>query len=469
MTGLARHRRLARVLAGVTAVVTALALAGCGGDDAGGAGGGDLDAVGADALKDGKVTVEFWHSMKGANAEAIDKLVGAFNSSQDKVEVKPLFKGNYDETIAAYKQSVQRKSTPELVQIYDIGTRFMVDSKQIVPMHKFIDLDKFGVEDIEPNIASYYSLDGKLWSMPFNSSTPLLYMNKEAFAKAGLDATKPPTTLDELTTYAQKLTIKDAGGKVVQYGFNAAIYGWLLEQLLATAGKEYCDNGNGRDKHASKVLFDSPEAVKVAKWWQNLVANGWATNTGRKTDDSQAAFKSGTVAMHLESTSVLRGYVDAAKGKFTVMTAPYPKLDAASPGGTIIGGASMWINGVGHSDAEKRGAWEFVKFALSPQQQASWHVGTGYVPVNKKALDLPEDKQWIAQYPQFTSAVDQLHANKPSLATSGCILGVMPESRKASEDGLEQTILGSKPAEQAMADAAKAIKPEIEKYNKSVQ
>lgn len=240
--------------------------------------------------------------------------------------------------------------------------------------------------------------------------------------------------------------------------------------LTGCGGSDAGGSGGDLDAVGADVLKDAKvEAVKVAKWWQNLVKNGWASNTGRKTDDSQAAFKSGTVAMHLESTSVLRGYVEAAKGKFTVATAPYPKLDATSPGGTIIGGASMWIDGVGHSDAEKRGAWEFVKFALSPQQQASWHVGTGYVPVNKKALDLPEDKQWVQQFPQFTSAVDQLHANKPSLSTAGCILGVMPESRKASEDGLEQTILGTRPAEQAMADAAKSIKPEIDKYNKSVQ
>src|SRR5690606_16725612 len=137
-----------------------------------------------------------------------------------------------------------RKSTPELVQIYDIGTRFMVDSKQIVPMYKFIELDKFSTDDIEPNIANYYQLDGKLWSMPFNSSTPLLYINADAFRKAGLDPNKPPRTLDEITEYAKKLTIKGPDGKVVQYGFNAAIYGWLLEQLLATAGVEYCDKGN---------------------------------------------------------------------------------------------------------------------------------------------------------------------------------------------------------------------------------
>ncbi|MCW3816138.1 ABC transporter substrate-binding protein [Micromonospora sp. DR5-3] len=462
--------RLRRTMTAFVALVAVAAMGACGGSGSD-AGGDALDAPGAEVLEkaSGKTTIEFWHSMKGANAEAVDQLVADFNAqSGGKVEVKAVFQGSYDETIAKYKASVQQKSTPALVQIYDIGTRFMVDSKQVVPMYKFAEKDSFNTADIEPNIANYYSIDGKLWSMPFNSSTPLLYLNKEAFERARLDPTKPPRTLTEIGELAKKLTVKDAGGKTIQYGFGAAIYGWLLEQLLATDGKEYCDHGNGRAGLASKVQFDQESAVRVAQWWADLVKGGYATNTGRKTDDAQAAFKAGTVAMHLESTSVLRGYVDAAKGKFTVLTAPYPKLDSSSAGGPIIGGASLWIGGVGHSAQQKRAAWEFVKFASSPAAQAKWHTGTGYVPINSKALDEQIDKDWMAKFPQFRTAVDQLHALPPSVASAGCLLGVMPQARKASEDGLEAAIVGSKPAEQAMKDAAASVQGAIDGYNKSV-
>lgn len=443
------------------------ALTACGGDPADDTG--TDGAPGADAL-DKKVTIEFWHSMKGANADAIDALVADFAKVKgDKVEVKPVYQGSYDDTIAKYKTAVQQKNTPALVQIYDIGTRFMIDSKQTVPVQAFFDKDGIKADDIEPNIASYYTAEERLRSMPFNSSTPLLYLNKEAFDRAGLDVAKPPKTLDELGEAAKKLTVRDASGKVTQYGFGAAIYGWLLEQLLATAGEEYCDNGNGRKALATKVQFDSPAAVKVAQWWADLVKGGWATNTGRKTDDAQAAFKAGAVAIHLESTSVLRGYVDAAKGKFTVATAPYPKLDASSSGGPIIGGASLWINGPGHSAAEQRAAWEFAKFVSTPEEQAKWHVGTGYVPVNKNALQQPSVTEWQAKYPQFATAVDQLHALPPSVASAGCLLGVMPQARKASEDGLEQAILGRKAPDAAMKDAASGMKGDIADYNDAVK
>ena len=452
----------------VLAALTTAALSACGGGDQAT---GSTQAPGADAIDKagGVVKVEFWHGMKGANGAAIDKLVADFNAAhQGKIEVAASYQGDYDATIAKYKAAVQQKNTPELVQIYDIGSRFMIDSKQTLPMHQFIEADSWDTSVIEPNIANYYSIDGKLASMPFNSSMPLLYINKEAFERAGLDPNDPPSNLDEIAEYAEKLTVKDASGHVTQYGFGAAIYGWFVEQLLAQDGKQYCDQDNGRKALASKVLFDSPEGVRIAQWWTELVNAGYATNTGRKTDDAQAAFKSGTVAMHLESTGALRGYLDAAKDKFTVVTAPFPKLSAASSGGPIIGGASLWINSVGHSDAEKRASWEFVKFAASAQQQAQWHVGTGYFPVNRGALQEPVHKDWIAKYPQFGTAIDQLHATQPSVASAGCILGVMPQARQAAENGLEKAITGGAQPEQAMKDAATSIQPEIDNYNKAV-
>jgi sn-glycerol 3-phosphate transport system substrate-binding protein len=453
----------------VATAVAALALTACssssssssGSDAAGG-------APGAQALQDaqGVTTVTFWHGMTGQNATVLNSLVDAFNQAhQGKIEVKPVFQGTYDDVIAKYKASVQQKGTPSLVQIYDIGTRFMIDSKQTVPAQAFADKDGYSLDDIEPGIRNYYTAGGKLVSMPFNSSMPLLYLNADAFKAAGLDPAKPPQTLAELGEAAKKLTVKDASGQTTQYGFGAAIYGWFIEQLLAESGTLYCDQGNGRDAKATKVVYDSAKGAEAVQWWADLVKGGYAVNTGRTTADAQSAFKAGRAAMNLESTGVLGGYTQAAK--FTVATAPFPKIDASDPGGPAIGGASLWIDGAGHSAAEQRASWEFVKFLSDPAQQATWHTGTGYFPVNKKALDDPKDKAWLAKYPQFQTAIDELHATKPSPANAGCLLGVMPQARKGVETAIEQTI-GGKPAQQALADAAKDIQSAIDSYNSSV-
>lgn len=461
-----RWRRAA--VSGAAALAVVAGAAGCGG---GGSDSGSLSAPGPDALKNAKgvTTVEFWHSMQGANAVALNKIVKQFNAAhQGKIQVKATYVGEYDDAITKYKTAVQQKNTPDLIQVYDIGSRFMIDSKQTVPMYKFIAKDGWDASQLDPNIANYYTFNGKQYSMPFNSSMPLLYINTKLFRQAGLDPDKPPTNLAEIETDAKKLTDSKAG----VYGFNAAIYGWYLEQLLATDGDQYCDKDNGRSGLATKVDFDQPDAVQVAQWWTDMVKKGYASNTGRTTDAAQQAFKSGKVGMELESTGELRDFIEGSAGKFTVAAAPFPRLEGtgAADGGTIIGGASLWIDGIGHTDAEKRASWEFTKYAASPAVQAEWHTGTGYFPVNTKALDQPTDKAWVKKYPQFTVAIDELHGVKPSTATAGCALGVMPQARQAAEEALEATITSGDPstAQSNLTSKAKSLTKPIDDYNKAV-
>ncbi|HEX8303718.1 MAG TPA: ABC transporter substrate-binding protein [Jatrophihabitans sp.] len=458
--------RLSRTLwSGTAALALALTVA-CGSSSNGSDAKGSDAAPGADVLNSGPVTVSFWHAMKGANADALNALVEKFNSAHSgKITVKPTFQGSYDDTITKYKAAVQAKQTPALVQIYDIGSGFMADSGQTIPAQAFADLDKYDLSDIQPAIKGYYSRAGKLQSMPFNSSVPVLYINKTAFTKAGLDPTKPPANLDEIRTAAEKIKASGAA----KFGFGAAIYGWFFEQLTAQAGKTYCNNDNGRTKRADAVTFDDPEQVKVLSWWKGMVDDGLATNTGRKTDDAQAAFKSGTVAMHLESTGALGGYVTAAAGTFEVATAPFPKIQASDTGGPIIGGASLWIGREGHSAAEQRASWEFGKFLLEPANAAYWHTKTGYFPITKAALEEDIDKQWVAEKPQFKTAIDQLAASPVGVPTQGCLLGTLPQIRALVENALESVLTSNKDPKAALDEAASQAKSLIDKYNSSVK
>lgn len=463
-------RRPVRVAAGLLAA--GLTLTACGGSSA------KSDSTsgvpGADALDKatGVTEVTFWHSMTGNNAKAVDALVGDFNAAHSgKIHVTATYKGNYDDAITAYKTAVKNKQTPSIAQVYDVGTRFMVDSGQALPVADFAAKDGYSLADLQPNIVNYYTVGGKLRSMPFNSSMPLLYINVEAFKAAGLDPANPPKTLDELTAAAQKLTVKNADGSTRQYGFGAAIYGWFVEQFTAESGALYCDNGNGRTGKATTLNLDSGAPLTVTKWWADMVQKGYAMNTGRPTTDAQAAFKGGKVAMNLESTGVLGGYVQAgatANPAFTVATAPFPKVSASDAGGPVIGGASLWIDGPGHSAAEQRGAWEFAKFASSAAEQAKWHIATGYFPVNTKALDDPSDVSYRAAHPQFQTAIDEMRATSPTAATAGCLLGVMPQARATLEAGIQNAITGSGTPAGDLADASTKIKKLIADYNAAV-
>lgn len=450
-------------VAGVAAAALAVT-AGCSGGS-GGSSNSNASAPPSDALaKAGNVTVTFWHAMKGNNADALNALVAKFNAANaGKITVKPVFQGSYDDTVTKYKAAVQAKQTPSLIQVYDVGSGFLSDSGQTIPVQSFADQDKFSLDDLQPSIKGYYSKSGKLQSMPFNSSVPLLYINATAFKKAGLDPTKPPTTLDEMRADAVKLKASGA----VKYAFNAAIYGWYFEQMTAEANKTYCDNDNGRSSRADNVTFDDPEQVQFLSWWKGMLADGLATNTGRNTDDAQAAFKSGTIGMGFESTGVLGGYITAAGSKFQVATAPFPKVQSSDTGGPIIGGASLWVDGPGHSAAEQRASWEFIKFLVAPENSAFWHTKTGYFPVSKAALNEADDKAWVAQKPQFQTAIDELASSPAATATQGCLLGSLPQVRALVETAIESVLTSNKDPKAALDDAASQAKTVIAKYNAS--
>ena len=184
----------------------------------------------------GPVNIAFWHAMSGHNGEVIDELVKRFNESQDKIIVTSTFQGSYDDEINKLKAGFQSKDVPAVVQVYDIGTRLMIDFGVMTPMQDFIDAENFDVADIEPNVANYYSVDGKMWSMPFNTSNPVLYYNKDMFKAAGLDPEKAPQTWAEVEAAARAIRTRSRS----IYGCSFAIYGWFFEQFMAVQGAYLC-------------------------------------------------------------------------------------------------------------------------------------------------------------------------------------------------------------------------------------
>ena len=459
------QRRMTARAFGGTALALGLLLSGCsanGGLD-------DAEAPDADVLANAEeeVKVSFWHSMDGTNGETLEKLVADFNSKNTgEVVIEPVFQGNYDDAITKYKAAVQSNSTPSLVQIYDIGGQFMLDSQTVSPIQAFVDRDEYDTSDLQPNIAGYYSVDDKLLSMPFNTSMPVLYYNKTLFEAAGLDPEVAPLTLDEVGAAAEKLSKKNGGP--AEFGFNAAVYGWFVEQEIASNGDLYCSPDNGRgDEKATEFTFDNAGAVEFLTWWSALVDSGVAGNTGRDTGDAQSAFKSGTIGISLESTGALGGMQAAAQEQnFELGVGYFPRIEA-NDFGPIIGGASLYIAGEGHTDEEQEGAWQFIKFVNEPANQAIWHTGTGYFPVSKAALNEPLDVEWREKYPQFDVAVKQLEETQLSIPTTGCRAGVMPQARQAVETALEAVLQGGDPQTE-LTKAAEGLQQQLDEYNASV-
>jgi len=446
----------------------ALALAGCSAASSSGpsTGAAPSAAPGADVLNNaGEVDLTFWHAMAGANGDALINLVNQFNSEhQGKIKVNLSYKQQYDNALSAYKTALKGGALPDVMQVYDIGTRFMIDSGSVMPVQSFIDKDGYDTSDLQPNIAGYYTVDKKLYSMPFNTSMPVLYFNKDAFTKAGLDPNNPPKNLTEIRAAAEK--IKNTPGETVKYGFGASAYGWFLEQWVASAGQTLCDADNGRAGRPNTVNLATDENVELLSWWQKMVNDGLALKLDSNTDNGDNAFTSGTVAIALESTGNLGGFVKNVS--FPIGTGFYPKVRATDDGGPIIGGASLWVVGQGKDAAHERASWELVKFLAGKQSQVSWHTHTGYFPISKGALTDPVDQQWVAQRPQFVTAINQLQQTKLTTATQGCSVGVLPQIRKDVENALQAAVLQNQDPRTALTDAQNAANSQIADYNKSL-
>src|SRR2546427_1998400 len=444
--------------------------AACGG---GTPGGGAASPAGTQsALVPGKdvkpaAQITWWHAMSGINGEALNKIVNQFNGSQSKIKVEAVFQGTYDDLLAKLNTAIASNAAPALVQVYDIGQRYMYDSGQVVPMQAFIDRDKFNTSDFEPAVINYYKYQDKLQSMPFNASSSIFYFNKDAFTEVGLDPAKPPVTFTEIADAAKKLTKKDSSGQTVRYGFGPSIYGWLFEQLMATSGALYADNGNGRDNRATKVVYNSAAGKAILDWWKAGVDGGYFYNPGIDNPGAANAFNAQKTAMYIESIARLRGHITTIAGKFELGAGLYPRPDSKpATGGNIIGGASLYIM-KSRPPAQQPAAWEFVKYAMTPAVQAQWQSDTGYYPIVKAAYDQGPSKDWATKYPQFLTAITEIRDSPQNRTTNRAVLRVKPHAPQRPQKMNETRPLGQAPTQAALDAAVEDMNTQIEKYNKA--
>lgn len=401
--------------------------------------------------------ITFWHAMGGVNGEAMEYLVNKFNEENEYgIKVVSEYQGSYDDALNKLKSAQLGNMGADLVQVYDIGTRFMIDSGWIIPIQDFMDQDDYQV-NLEENIAAYYTVNDELYSMPFNSSTPLLYYNADMFQAAGIS--EAPTTFHEIEEIADALKTKGGAKEVISLG----IYGWFFEQFLCKQGVNYANNGNGREAAATAVEFDSNGgALQILEAWKNLYDAGIAPNVGRGGDAGLADFSSGKAAITLGSTASLKQILEDVNGKFEVGTAYFPSTGDDDQGGVSIGGASLWA--LENGDEKKAAAtWEFVKFLVSAESQAYWNAQTGYFPVTPDSYEEDTFKENIAQYPQFQTAIDQLHDSAPQYA--GALLSVFSEARATVETEIENMLNGKQSPEEAVEAMASSINTAIEDYN----
>ena len=416
-----------------------------------------LLSVGAAMAK--PVTITFWHAMSGSRLGVLESMIESFNATHPDYEVTPLFTGTYAETLTKYVAAYPSKTGPNIVQVYEVGTQTMIDSGAITPVYKIPEMlgETWDWAQYVIPITNYYSVEGNLWSMPFNSSTAMLYYNKDLFKEAGLDPDKPPTTWKEMEEYGEKIL---ASG-VVDHVYSGGWPDWIFEQALAYQDHLYADNDNGRSELATKVVINDDFGHMVFETWTRLHDKKIYIFGGAEYA-ANSAFNSGQIAMLIQSTSSLAGIIKASE--FKVGTSFLPRFEGYPVGNSVIGGGSLWVT-KGQSDEELSGVWEFLKYLSREDIAIQWHKGTGYFPVSTGALKTLLDEGWFSEDQAYLTAFLQiLSGRRDTAASTGVRLGPFVAMREDLVSGLEKALAGELSPKDALNEAAEKMNLKLKDY-----
>ena len=408
--------------------------------------------------------IQWWHSMTAVNNEWVNDLTKEYNASQKDYKIVPTFKGSYDESMTAAVAAFRAGNAPHILQVFEVGTATMMASKGVaVPVGKMMtDAGyKFDAAAYVPAVAGYYTApNGQMLSFPFNSSTTVFYINKDAFKAAGLDADKPPTTWPEVALAAAKL--KASGHKCA---FTTAWQGWTqLESFSTWHNVELATKRNGLAGMDARLVVNSPLHVRHIENLANMAKQGLFVYKGRG-NVPEATFVSGECAMITTSSGFYGNVKRNAKFDFALATLPYYPDVPGAPQNTVIGGASLWVIS-GKKPAEYKGVASFFNFLSNPEVQSASHKRTGYLPITMAAFQLTEKSGFYKANPGTDTAVNQM-IRKTTDKSRGIRLGNMLQIRAVEDEELEQVWAGKKDAKEALDAIVKRGNELLEKFQKA--
>ena len=395
-----------------------------------------------------KTEIQFWHALQAVLGERTQEIATKFNATQKDYEVKAIFKGSYPETLTAAIAAYRAKQPPHIVQVYEVGTQTMLSSGAVYPVFQLMKDNGIAIDwnDLIGPVKTYYSQGGNLSSMAFNSSTPILYYNKDLFKKAGLPD-KAPATWDEIESMARKL---QAAG--VKCPSSSAWPSWVLaENMHAWHDQPFADYANGFDGLATTLLINGSFGVKMMETLARGVKDGWFSYLGR-LNKAEANMGAGECGIFLTSSAYIGNLTRVSEGKFTWGTGFLPRLTGFPQGNSIIGGATLWVMKGAKAD-EYKGVAQFFKHLASTENQTWWAGITGYLPISNAAVKAMEASGAYQKNPHLKTSVNQMNSGKTTPNSQGIRLGNYVSIRDAIEEQMELIFSGKKTPKQGLDDA----------------
>jgi sn-glycerol 3-phosphate transport system substrate-binding protein len=396
--------------------------------------------------------IQWWHAMTGGNNEVIVRLAEEFNASQKEYKVVPTYKGSYADTLNAGIAAFRAGNAPHILQVFEVGTATMMSAKGAVkPVHELMREagEPFDPKSYLPAITGYYSTaKGEMLSFPFNSSSMVMWLNRDALKKAGLNPDQPPKTWPEVFEAGKKL--KAAG--FATCGFSNAWASWAnIEQFSAWHNLPIGTKANGLEGFDTELKFNSPTHVKHLTNLVELQKDKTYDYSGRG-NAGEGRFTAGECPIFLTSS----GFYGNVKGnaKFDWAAAPmpyYPDVPGA-PQNSIIGGASLWVMG-GKKPDEYKGIARFFTFLSDTDRQARLHQESGYLPITLAAYEKTKASGFYEKNPSLQVALIELTNKEPTENSRGLRFGNMVQLRDVWAEEIEAALAGQKSPKDAL-DAA---------------
>ena len=406
-----------------------------------------------------KTEISWWHAMTGANAEVVTKIANDFNASQEDYEVKPVFKGTYPETLNAGIAAFRAGQAPDIIQVFDVGTGVMMGAQgAIKPVAAVLEEGgyQFDKSQYLPGIVGYYSTpEGEMLSFPYNSSSPILYYNKDIFAKAGLDAENPPKTWAEVWAAARQ--IKESGA--ASCGYTSTWLTWIhVENFAAWNDVSWATNENGL-AGTPELRIDGPLFVKHFQELADLAKEGVFVYGGR-TSEAKQNFTSGECGILTESSGGLGDIVKSGMN-YGIGQLPYDETAEGAPQNTTPGGASLWVMG-GKSDETYKGVAAFFDYLSRTEVQQYLHEQSGYLPVTMAAYEATKASDFYDQNPGRETPILQMMGKQPTENSKGVRAPNLPQLRDIQNEEFEKMLAGQQ-------DAATALKNAAERGNAAIR
>ncbi|MFN7023500.1 MAG: sn-glycerol-3-phosphate ABC transporter substrate-binding protein UgpB [Pseudorhizobium sp.] len=403
--------------------------------------------------------LQWWHAMTGANNEVVDTLAKEFNETQSDYKIVPVFKGTYPETLNAGIAAFRAKQTPAIIQVFDVGTGVMMSAEgAVMPVADVLEKGGFTFDKSNylAGIVAYYSKpDGTMLSFPYNSSSPILYYNKDIFEKAGLDVDNPPKTWPEVWEAARK--IKTSGA--AECGYTSTWLTWIqTENFAAWNNLSYASDENGLADTDVELQFNSPQFVEHFQSIADLAKEG-VFRYGGRTSEAKNLFLSGECGILTESSGGLGDIVKSGMN-YGIGQLPYYEGEGR-PQNTIPGGASLWVFG-GKSDEEYKGIAQFFNFLSQTEIQARLHQVSGYLPVTMEAYNATKESGFYEKNPGRETPIQQMMGKEPTENSKGVRLVNLPQVRDILNEEFESMLAGQQ-------DAKAALDKAVERGNAAIQ